>query len=40
LAWCEVSRITGHIKDGRVTHFQVTLKVGFTLEEPQSASAG
>ena len=40
LAWCEVSRITGHIKDSRVTHFQVTLKVGFTLEEPQSASAG
>ena len=40
LAWCEVSRINGHIKEGRVTHFQVTLKVGFTLEEPQNASAG
>ena len=40
LAWCEVSTITGHIKDGRVTHFQVTLKVGFTLEEAKSTSAG
>lgn len=40
LAWCEVTRTSGHIKDGRVMHFQVTLKVGFTLEEPvKSASA-
>lgn len=40
LSWCEVSRTTGRIADGRVTHFQVTLKVGFTLEEPiKSASA-
>jgi len=40
LSWCEVSRTTGHIKDGRVTHFQVTLKVAFTLEEDKSVSAG
>jgi dodecin len=33
LSWCEVSRITGHIKNGLVTHFQVTLKVGFTLDQ-------
>jgi flavin-binding protein dodecin len=33
LRWFEVTRTSGHIKDGRVSHFQVTLKVGFTLED-------
>jgi flavin-binding protein dodecin len=26
-------RTSGHIENGRVEHFQVTLKVGFTMEE-------
>ena len=34
LRWFEVARTSGHIVDGQVTQFQVTLKVGFTLEGP------
>jgi dodecin len=34
LDWFEVSEIRGHIDNDRVCHFQVTLKVGFRLEEP------
>jgi dodecin len=33
LDWFEVVNIRGHIEDGRVAHYQVTLKVGFRLEE-------
>jgi flavin-binding protein dodecin len=33
LDWFEVTNIRGHILDGEVAHFQVTLKVGFKLEE-------
>jgi flavin-binding protein dodecin len=32
LAWFEVMEQRGHIKDGKVDEFQVTLKVGFKLE--------
>jgi flavin-binding protein dodecin len=32
LRWFEVARTSGHIGDGKVNHFQVTLKVGFTME--------
>jgi flavin-binding protein dodecin len=34
LRWFEVVRTSGHIEDGTVRHYQVTLKVGFTMEEP------
>jgi flavin-binding protein dodecin len=34
LRWFEVARTSGHIENGKVRHFQVTLKVGFTMEEP------
>ena len=30
--WFEVVETRGHIEDGAVAHFQVTLKVGFKLE--------
>ena len=30
--WFEVIQTRGHIVDGKVGHFQVTLKIGFTLE--------
>ena len=30
--WFEVTETRGHIKDDRVAHWQVTIKVGFTLE--------
>jgi len=37
LDWFEVTEVRGHIVDGDVGHFQVTLKVGFQLEEPAGA---
>jgi flavin-binding protein dodecin len=30
--WFEVTETRGHVVDGQVAHWQVTLKVGFTLE--------
>jgi flavin-binding protein dodecin len=33
LDWFEVVNLRGHIEDGRVAHYQVTLKVGFRLDE-------
>ncbi len=32
LQWSEVIETRGHIEKGKVAHWQVTLKVGFTLE--------
>lgn len=32
LRWFEVGEIRGHIEDGQVAHFQVTVKVGFTVD--------
>jgi flavin-binding protein dodecin len=32
LGWFEVGQIRGNIADGKVNLYQVTLKVGFTLE--------
>lgn len=32
LRWFEVAETRGHVEDGRVRHYQVTLKVGFTLD--------
>lgn len=33
LDWFEVIETRGHIVDGNIAHFQVTLKAGFRLEE-------
>jgi flavin-binding protein dodecin len=33
LDWFEVTGTRGHIADGGVAHFQVTLKAGFRLED-------
>jgi flavin-binding protein dodecin len=33
LRWLEVLETRGHIEDGRIAHWQVTIKVGFTLED-------
>lgn len=30
--WFEVTETRGHVVDGKVAHFQVTLKAGFRLE--------
>jgi flavin-binding protein dodecin len=32
LRWFEVVQTRGHIEDGKVRHYQVMLKVGFTME--------
>ena len=34
LRWFEVIRTSGHIDNGKVKHYQVTLSVGFTMEMP------
>jgi flavin-binding protein dodecin len=36
LDWFEVSQIRGRIEEDQMCHFQVTLKVGFRLDEPSS----
>jgi flavin-binding protein dodecin len=28
-----VTNVRGHIEDGKVSHYQVTIKAGFRLEE-------
>jgi flavin-binding protein dodecin len=33
LGWFEVTDIRGHIEDGAIAHFQVTMKVGFRLDD-------
>lgn len=33
VGWFEVKETRGHVEDGKVAHFQVILKVGFTLED-------
>jgi dodecin len=33
LDWFEVTDIRGHIEDGQIAHYQVTLKVGFRLDD-------
>ncbi|MBK5287298.1 MAG: dodecin domain-containing protein [Acidimicrobiia bacterium] len=32
LEWFEVTEIRGHLQDGAVGHFQVSMKVGFRLD--------
>lgn len=32
MKWFEVTDTRGHIEDGKVAHWQVTVKIGFTLE--------
>jgi len=33
LRWFEVTNTRGHIEDGKIAHWQVMLKVGFTLDD-------
>ena len=35
LRWFQVLDTRGHIENGQVAHWQVTVKVGFTLEDEQ-----
>jgi flavin-binding protein dodecin len=34
LDWFEVTNIRGHIEDNQLNHYQVTLKIGFRLDDP------
>ena len=34
LDWVEVNNIRGHVADGRIAHFQVSMKVGFRMDDP------
>jgi len=33
MQWFQVVDTRGHIADGKVAHWQVTIKIGFTLED-------
>src|SRR4029077_9017890 len=33
MRWFEVAETRGYIDEGKIEHWQVTLKIGFTLEE-------
>jgi dodecin len=33
MRWFEVTETRGNIDEGKIGHWQVTLKIGFTLEE-------
>ena len=39
LRWFEVMQTRGHVDDGEVRRYQVTLKVGFTLDGNEDAPA-
>jgi len=33
MRWFQVVETRGHIEDNKVSHYQVTMKVGFTVED-------
>jgi flavin-binding protein dodecin len=33
LRWFELTETRGHIEGGKVAHWQVTVKIGFTIED-------
>lgn len=33
MRWFEVTEMRGYLEKGEIAHWQVTLKIGFTLEE-------
>jgi dodecin len=37
LRWFEVVETRGYIEEGKVAYYQVTVKIGFTLEDDQPA---
>jgi flavin-binding protein dodecin len=32
IRWFEVTDTRGHVEDGKVSHYQVTIKIGFTVK--------
>lgn len=39
MRWFEVKEIRGHLEDGKVSHWQVDLKVGFTVDGEAKGSS-
>jgi len=37
IGWFEVKEMRGHVVDGAVAHFQVTLKLGFRLDASEGS---
>lgn len=33
IRWFEVLNVRGHVEEGQVAHFQVTIKLGYALED-------
>ena len=33
MRWFEVTETRGHVEDGKISHWQVTVKIGFTLDQ-------
>lgn len=33
MRWMQITETRGHIDNGKISHWQVTVKVGFTLED-------
>ena len=33
MRWLEVQQIRGHLEEGKLSHWQVVVKIGFTLED-------
>ena len=40
LRWFEVTDIRGHLADQELNHFQVTMKIGFTLDPASGGTQG
>lgn len=40
MRWFEVVETRGYLEEGKVSYYQVTVKIGFTLEGSMSASTG
>ena len=36
LRWFEVTQVRGHLENGEIAHWQVSIKVSFTLDEPRA----
>ena len=38
LRWFEVIQTRGHLEGGKIQHYQVTLKIGFTIDESNAGA--
>ena len=38
LRWFQVIDTRGHLEDGKISHYQVTLKIGFTIDDSNAGA--